>query len=268
VQSKGQQKNPKGDKKGDQVRAAGDKSQTDKKETKSQSDIFAHLAPHNTLSSAAILSNTPESVVHPVFVSLGLKYSTRQIRGSNARCDALLHALEIFVSDFSGVIDYTFESKIKDIQQFLTQFRPISLVMSNIFLFLNKIISKGLKELPTTKQFILQHIRDYRETKIINADREIRSISKQRILDGDVIMVYASSSIVRDILLDAQDDKKKFRVIVVDSAPHFEGLTTLKRFTEKGIKCTYVLLSGVSYIIKEVTKMFIGAQVMFSNGLF
>ena len=40
----------------------------------------------------------------------------------------------------------------------------------------------------------------------------------------------------------------------------------LSRLAKVGIKCTYVLLSGVSYVMKEVTKIILGASSMMANG--
>jgi len=40
----------------------------------------------------------------------------------------------------------------------------------------------------------------------------------------------------------------------------------LDRLAERGVKCTYVELTGVSYIMKEVTKVYLGAHAMLSNG--
>lgn len=40
----------------------------------------------------------------------------------------------------------------------------------------------------------------------------------------------------------------------------------IKRLSNYGIKCTYILLSGLSFLIHKVTKVFIGASSVLSNG--
>ena len=72
---------------------------------------------------------------------------------------------------------------------------------------------------------------------------------------GDVILTYASSHVVEVLLKKAYDEQKKFRVIVVDSRPKFEGRALMTRLVEHGISCSYVLLTGVSYGLKEVSKV-------------
>ena len=58
----------------------------------------------------------------------------------------------------------------------------------------------------------------------------------------------------------------KFRVVVVDSRPRLEGRGLLKSLAEHGIQCTYVLLSAVSYVMKDVTKVILGAAAMMASG--
>jgi len=60
--------------------------------------------------------------------------------------------------------------------------------------------------------------------------------------------------------------KKNFRVIVVDSRPRMEGAELLKRLSAYGIECSYILITAVAYIMREVTKVYIGASSMLHNG--
>ncbi len=55
-------------------------------------------------------------------------------------------------------------------------------------------------------------------------------------------------------------------MIVADGGPDFEGREMVKRLSHYGIKCIYTLLSGVSFLIHKVTKVFIGASSVLSNG--
>lgn len=66
----------------------------------------------------------------------------------------------------------------------------------------------------------------------------------------------SSSSLVNHILCEAFEKNKKFRVIVVDSRPRLEGREALRRLVQKGIRCTYVLISAVSYILPEARNNF------------
>ncbi|CAE7877626.1 EIF2B4, partial [Symbiodinium sp. KB8] len=67
-------------------------------------------------------------------------------------------------------------------------------------------------------------------------------------------------------MIEARHRGIDFRVIVVDSRPWFEGRTALKHLTQEGVECSYVLLNSVSYVMKDVTKVIVGASAMMSNG--
>lgn len=68
------------------------------------------------------------------------------------------------------------------------------------------------------------------------------------------LLPISSSSLVNHILCEAFEKNKKFRVIVVDSRPRLEGREALRRLVQRGIRCTYVLISAVSYILPEARK--------------
>ena len=55
----------------------------------------------------------------------------------------------------------------------------------------------------------------------------------------EVFLVYGNkeSHSVELILKEAQQSNKKFRVIVVDSAPEYSGRSLVKRLASYGIKC-------------------------------
>lgn len=55
-------------------------------------------------------------------------------------------------------------------------------------------------------------------------------------------------------------------MVVADSGPDFEGREMVKRLSNYGIKCTYTLISGLSFLIQKVSKVFIGASSVLSNG--
>jgi len=77
-----------------------------------------------------------------------------------------------------------------------------------------------------------------------------------------------SSSVVEKIFVAAHTKGTKFRVIVVDGRPHLEGKALLSRLVKHGLQCSYVLINAISYVMKEVSKVFVGAHCMFNNGTF
>jgi translation initiation factor eIF-2B subunit delta len=71
---------------------------------------------------------------------------------------------------------------------------------------------------------------------------------------------------VEQILKAAWAAGTRFRVIVCDSRPKLEGRELLRRLVAAGVPCTYIYVSSLGYVIKEVTKVFVGAYACLANG--
>ena len=124
-----------------------------------------------------------------------------------------------------------------------------------------------------------------------------------KIVDGDVVLTHGRSHVVEQAIKYASSINITFRVVVVDSRPRMEGrglgkqlpfwwpnvflwatvavkphLThvvvvcsffsffSVKSLAEHGIQCTYVMLGAISYVMKDVTKVILGASAMMANG--
>ncbi|RXN01521.1 Translation initiation factor eIF-2B subunit delta [Acipenser ruthenus] len=214
----------------------------------------------------------PSTVIHPSIVHLGLQYSQGIIAGSNSRCIALLHAFKQVIRDYATPrneeLSRDLVNKLKPYISFLNQCRPLSASMGNAIKYIKKEISNvssNIKE-EEAKTTLQNCIDKYIEEKIHLAAKAISKSAFEKISDGDVILVYGCSSLVNYILCDAFERGRKFRVIVVDSRPRLEGRETLRRLVKKGLSCTYVLITAVSYMLPEVSKVFLGAHALLANG--
>uniref|UniRef100_I3KDS4 Translation initiation factor eIF2B subunit delta n=1 Tax=Oreochromis niloticus TaxID=8128 RepID=I3KDS4_ORENI len=236
--------------------------------------LFSHLHQYSRKAPLTQQLSIPSTVIHPAIVRLGLQYSHGIVAGSNARSVALLHAFKQVIRDYTTPpneeLSRDLVNKLKPYISFLNQCRPLSASMGNAIKYIKKEISNipsNCKE-EEAKSKLLNDIESYINEKIILAGVAIAkcAIEKQKISDGDVILVYGCSSLVNHILCEAFEKSRKFRVIVVDSRPRLEGKEALRRLVQKGISCTYVLISAVSYILPEVSKVFLGAHALLANG--
>jgi len=203
---------------------------------------------------------------------VGLQYLSGDISGGNARCIAMLQAFQDAIKDYTVppkktlVRDLT--AKISSYVSFLIECRPLSISMGNAIRFLKSQIAK----LPLTlsesesKTSLQSDIERFIYEKIILADKVIVEHAVTKIRDGDVLLTYGSSSAVEMILLRAYELGKQFRVVVVDSRPSLKGKLLLRRLVEKGLTCTYTHINAVSFIMHEVTRVFMGASSVLSNG--
>uniref|UniRef100_A0A8C5M4E6 Translation initiation factor eIF2B subunit delta n=1 Tax=Leptobrachium leishanense TaxID=445787 RepID=A0A8C5M4E6_9ANUR len=234
--------------------------------------LFSHLHQYSRSIPLTQQMSIPSSVIHPVVVRLGLQYSQGIISGSNSRCIALLHCFKQVIRDYSTPpheeLSRDLVNKLKPYISFLNQCRPLSASMGNAIKYIKKEISnmsptKGEEE---AKDDLLSCIDSYIHEKIHLAAKAISKYAAEKISEEDVILVYGCSSLVTFILCEAYRHGKKFRVIVADSRPRLEGRETLRRLVSCGIHCTYILITAVSYILPEVSKVFLGAHALLANG--
>ena len=140
--------------------------------------------------------------------------------------------------------------------------------MRNSIRWLKLEISTISIDLPenAAKKLLLEKIDNYIREKITVADQAIVDAAVQKIVDGDVIVTFAKSSVVQMVLAEAHRRKIKFRVVIVDSRPLMEGAQMCKALSEIGVDCTYSLIHALSYAIRDATKVYLGAHAMLSNG--
>ncbi|GLU10819.1 hypothetical protein SLE2022_276000 [Rubroshorea leprosula] len=210
--------------------------------------------------------------MHPAVYKVGLQYLSGDICGGNARCIAMLQAFQETIRSYSTppekslVRDLT--AKISSYVSFLNECRPLSISMGNAIRFLKSTIAKlplSMSE-SEAKATLQADIDRFINEKIILADNVIVKHAVTKIRDGDVLLTYGASSAVEMVLLHAHELGKQFRVVVVDSRPKLEGQLLLRRLVGRGLCCTYTHINAVSYIMHEVTRVFLGASSILSNG--
>lgn len=118
----------------------------------------------------------------------------------------------------------------------------------------------------SAKADLCEAIDNYIQEKVILADQVIAKKASEKIKDGDVVLTFAKSSIVQQTLLEAHRQGKSFRVIVVDSRPLFEGKNLARALLRLGIKTQYSLTHGLSHVMRDATKVFLGAHAMMNTG--
>ncbi|XP_035217012.1 LOW QUALITY PROTEIN: translation initiation factor eIF-2B subunit delta-like [Stegodyphus dumicola] len=233
--------------------------------------LFSHL-PECKLFDTILKPNESVSEIHPSILEIGSQYSKGIICGSNARCVALLAALRDVIKDYKTPPSKNFsrdlESKFQTYLNFLNNCRPLSVSMVNAVKFLkhqiNKIESNVEEE--EAKKSLCKFINNFVTEEILLAREAIGNSASAKIVDGDVILVYAYSSLIREVLCKAHNQNKRFKVVVVDSRPKLEGLEMLRCLVGKGISCSYISISAVSYVMKEVSKVITGAHALLANG--
>lgn len=196
--------------------------------------------------------------LHPDIYKAGLAIKRRVIDESAKRCMIMLLTLKALAHDLDVPPNQSYLRTFKDHLdvsiKYLEECRQFPVSMTNAIRFINKKIAKippnssenDYRKL--TVEAIEEYTTEYElALKCIIREGSLRIQSKD-----EVIMTYGDSYLVRNLLLKAHLDGKKFRVVVVDSSPRFLGKSMMKVLIDHKIEVTYIRITAISSIMKEV----------------
>lgn len=234
--------------------------------------MFAHL-PQYERASTVTLSERVKELVHPSVIRLGLRFVNFPLMGAVERCRSMLKAFQQVIRDYTlppdQAISRHLESHLKPLIAYLVQARPLAVSQSNAIRHLKLVISKLAPDMPVerAKGELVSMIDEYIERRIDAAGKSIADLAFDKICNGDVILTYARALMTGETLKAAARRGKRFRVIVADARPFWEGKDSLlPELLSVGINCTYIHLNAIGYIMREVTKVLVGAFCIFGNG--
>ncbi|KAI7828371.1 eukaryotic translation initiation factor 2B delta subunit, partial [Kickxella alabastrina] len=211
--------------------------------------------------------------IHPKIKEVGLRMSSMEIVGSNARAEAVLVTFSKVIADYTA-------PPLTDISRNLTQYvttqinflvyqRPMCIGMGNAIRWLKLQIGKiqpGVND-EEAKGKLVDMISEYVQERITAAGAYIAEAGAYKIQDGDVILTYGASSTVERLLLDAKHKlKRRFRVIVIDPRPQSEGRDLGRGRNGMNGGVTYAPVTALSFVMREASKVFLGAEAFFANG--
>lgn len=248
--------------------------QTEKPKTKSQTNQrvnwFQHLGNENDKES---LKNIPiNSNLHPAIVKLGVQLASRVVKGSNARCIALLDALKKMVKDYTLPAKTEFarglEAHLASSLEFLWSKRQACASQMNAV----KFFRHHLTQLPNNvdefdaKKILQEEIDRYIREQIDMAAEAISITVRTKISDGDTILTYGCSCLIERILREAWEAGLRFRTIVVGNRVSGDATEMLRRLTAHHLPCTYADITGLSSVMCQVSKVVVGASAFLANG--
>ena len=146
--------------------------------------------------------------------------------------------------------------------------RQISKGMGNLIKYVRYSISRIPPDTneAEAKSILLEKMQTFLEERVIFAGESIARYATAAIKDGDVVLTYGSSPLIRKVLLTACKSRS-FRLVIIDSRPLNEGLSTLSALSHQ-IPCVYSPLSGAAAAMKNhaVSVVLLGSSSLLSNG--
>ncbi|KAK9377929.1 initiation factor 2 subunit family-domain-containing protein [Lipomyces chichibuensis] len=210
--------------------------------------------------------------IHPAILALTLQFASYTVIGSSARCRATLRAFQTVIKDYRTPAGTTLSRNLTNHLSrqidFLKTARPLSITMGNAIRWLKQEISVVSIDISDdqARESLVEKIETYIRDKIEVADRVIVQSAVKQISKGDVILTFSRSAVVEQVFLEADLRGIEFSVVVVDTRPFYEGKEMVRRLSNAGLRCEYVLISGLSYVLNDITSVFLGAHAILSNG--
>ncbi|RMZ92489.1 hypothetical protein DV736_g269, partial [Chaetothyriales sp. CBS 134916] len=230
--------------------------------------IVSHLYPRAPKASLASAGRE----IHPAVLALGLQLRDYVICGGNARCVAMLLVFKKVIQSYTtpaGVaLSRHLTSHLSHQISYINTARTLGVAQGNAIRWLKKLISTLDPDLAEgdAKKMLCQSIDAFIREKVVLADEVISKDAGSRIDEGDVVVTYSKSSVVEKTLKEAWQDGRRFKTIVLDSRPLFEGKNLARGLIAEGMEVEYAALGSLGDVVKDATKCVLGASAMLGNG--
>lgn len=95
--------------------------------------------------------------------------------------------------------------------------------------------------------------------------KRMEAVAMSLIREGMTVCTFTFSQTVSDCFVHCAA-KKKFSVIVTQSAPNYDGMDTAKLLREKGISCTVVPDADMAWAARKADMALFGCEAILSDG--
>ncbi len=201
----------------------------------------------------------------------GLEEGIRKIENFEiySSTDVVVEGLRLLCNAFvySSVLDEAIENCITVVQRLLKA-RPTSVMLSNSVRRILEKVNTLLKDGASLDE-LRGMVKEEYNSLVNNMNKALEAVAlmgSKRIDDGDVILTNSYSRTVLTLLEKAWEKGIRFQVYVVESRPGSEGLFTASYLDNKGIPVTLFVDSAVRFFMKDVDKVFVGAEAIAANG--
>lgn len=157
------------------------------------------------------------------------------------------------------------KASVIGILKVMSSFAPPVNAMNRLALVVEDGIEKGYEI-----SDIRKNIYESRDQYLLwsgNAISRIAQYGAEKINDGDVVFTYSMSSTVWQILRNAKEQGKSFKVIVTESRPGNEGLWTVEKMNSFGIPVEISIDACIGELVPKGNIVFVGADAIASTGI-
>ena len=185
------------------------------------------------------------------------------IRGAGRIARAGADALGRFAEGYTGTLE-DFKVELDRSAETILASRPTAVSLWNGV----HATIRGVDEASTleeARELVARQAREFSE-RSERALEAIARIGAKRIRDGDTVMTHCNSSAALGVIKEAYCQGKEIKVYATESRPWRQGILTVRDLAEAGVDTTLIIDSAVRSVMKDVDKVFVGADTITSHG--
>jgi len=187
-----------------------------------------------------------------------------KIRGAGRIARAGASAMEDFAESYRGSSLEGFKKDLDSAKDILLGSRPTAVSLWNGVQACLKDVDKA-SSLEEARGSVVRNAKAFVETSN-NAVDAIAKIGAKRVEKGDTIMTHCNSSAAIGVIKEAHAQGKDIKVFATESRPWRQGLLTVRELSDAGVDVTLIIDSAVRMVMKDIDKVFVGADTVTSNG--
>lgn len=187
-----------------------------------------------------------------------------EIRGAGKIARAGASALSYLAENYVGDDLQSFLKEVEIAKKKILDSRPTAVSLWNGVHSTLRDLDK-CETVEGARKLIMDNATKFNEDSL-GAVKTIGEIGAKRIQDGDVILTHCNSSAALSVIKTAHRQGKKFRVYATESRPWRQGILTVNDLAKEGVDITLIIDSAVRSVMKQVTKVFVGADTITSHG--
>jgi ribose 1,5-bisphosphate isomerase len=186
------------------------------------------------------------------------------IRGAGKIARAGASAMGDFAKNYKGNSLEDFKAELRKCSDVLTSSRPTAVSLWNGVNATMRGLSSA-ETLEEAKELVSSNANEFVKISAM-AVQTISKMGANRIKSGDTILTHCNSKAAIGVIKEAHRQGKDIKVYATESRPWRQGILTVNELAEEGIDTTLIIDSSVRTVMKDVDKVFVGADTITSHG--
>lgn len=189
---------------------------------------------------------------------------TMEIRGAGRIARAAVEALDAHAARLSAATLDEFRAGMRGAADLLVATRPTAVSLPNAVRAVMRTLEADLP-LDDARAAFHERALAFVAASIGAVDR-IGEFGARQIHDGDVVMTHCNSEAALACIVAAHRQGKAIEVFATEVRPRGQGLLTIRRLNEEGIRTNYIVDSAARSFINKVDLVIVGADAITVNG--